>query len=100
MTYKRGLSWARSRMKDWIELIVRFLIALGVVVLILLVSLPAEAQHGKGGRGIARGAPGRPPPPQQEPARATANTAARMTPEPPRQLQRDIHDQGLDLYSE
>src|SRR5207247_1313498 len=104
MTYKRGLSCARSRMKDWIERIMRFLIAMGAVVLILLVSLPAEAQHGQGGRGIARGAPGRPTPPQQVPARDTtnrdANRDARMTPEQRRQLRRDVHDHGRDIYRE
>src|SRR5260370_18164505 len=98
MTYKRGLSWARSRMKDWIELIVRFLIALGAVVLILLVSLPAEAQHSQGGRGVARGAPGRPTPPQQVPARDTANPDARMTPEHRRHLRRGLHDHGPPRY--
>jgi hypothetical protein len=87
-------------MKDWIELIVRFLIALGAVVLILLVSLPAEAQHSQGGRGIARGAPGRPTPPQQVPARDTANRDARMTPEQRRQLRRDVQDHGRDIYRE
>ena len=104
MTYKRGLSCARSRMKDWIERIMRFLIAMGAVVLILLVSLPAEAQHGQGGRGIARGAPGRSTPPQQVPARdvagQNANRDARMTPEQRRQLRRDVHDHGRDIYRE
>jgi hypothetical protein len=89
-------------MKDWIERIVRFLIALGAVVLILLVSLPAEAQHNQGGRGIGRGAPGRPTPPQQLPARdhagQNANRDARMTPEQRRQLRRDVADHGRDIY--
>jgi len=86
------------------ERIVRFLIALGAVVLILLVALPADAQHGQGGRGLGRGAPGRPTPPQQVPARDTANRDAnrdaRMTPEQRRQLRRDDHDHGRDIYRE
>ncbi len=44
----------------------RFLIALGSVVLILLAPLPATAQQqAQGGRGVERGAPGRPTSPQQ-----------------------------------
>ena len=78
---------------------VRFLIALGGVALILLTSLPAAAQ-GQGGRGIGRGAPGRPTPPQQVPARDTTNRDARMTPEQRRQLRRDVHDHGRDIYRE
>jgi hypothetical protein len=81
---------------------VRFLIALGSV-LILLASLPAAAQQqAEGGRGPGRGAPGRPTPPQQVPARDTtnrdANRDARMTPEQRRQLRRDVHDHGRDIY--
>jgi len=79
---------------------VRFLIALGGVALILLASLPAAAQQGQGGRGIGRGAPGRPTPPQQVPARDTTNRDARMTPEQRRQLRRDVHDHGRDIYRE
>jgi len=83
---------------------VRVSIALGAVVLILLASLPAAAQQGQGqgGRGMGRGAPGRPTPPQQVPARDTtnrdANRDARMTPEQRRQLRRDVHDHGRDIY--
>jgi hypothetical protein len=82
---------------------VRFLIALGGVALILLASLPAAAQQqAQGGRGVERGAPGRPTPPQQVPARDTtnrdANRDARMTPEQRRQLRRDVHDHGRDIY--
>ena len=86
------------------ERIVRFLIAAGAVALILLASLPAEAQQGQGNRGLGRGAPGRPTPPQQVPARDTtnrdANPDARMTPEQRRQLRRDVHDHGRDIYRE
>ena len=82
----------------------RFLIALGGVALIALASLPAAAQHGQGNRGIARGAPGRPTPPQQVPARDTtsrdANRDPRMTPEQRRQLRRGVHDHGRDIYRE
>jgi len=86
------------------EASVRFLIALGGVALILLASLPAAAQQsqGEGARGIGRGAPGRPTPPQQVPARDTTNRDARrdarMTPEQRRQLRRDVHDHGRDIY--
>ncbi len=79
---------------------VRLLIALGAVALILFASLPAAAQQGQGGRGVGRGAPGRPAPPQQVPARDTANRDARMTPEQRRQLRRDVHDHGRDIYRE
>ncbi len=86
------------------ERIVRFLIAAGVVAPILFASLPAEAQHGQGVRGLGRGAPGRPTPPQQVPARDTtnrdANRDARMTPEQRRQLRRDVHEHGRDIYRE
>ena len=82
----------------------RFLIALGGVALILLASLPAAAQQqAQGGRGVGRGAPGRPTPPQQVPARDAnrdANRDARMTPEQRRQLRRDVHDHGRDIYRE
>jgi hypothetical protein len=84
---------------------VRFLIALGGVALILLASLPAAAQQqAQGGRGVGRGAPGRPTPPQQVPARDAAwqnreaNRDARMTPEQRRQLRRDVHEHGRDIY--
>ncbi len=80
----------------------RFLIALGAVALILFASLPAEAQQDQGGRERGRGAPGRPTPPQQVPARdvtgQNANRDARMTPEQRRQLRRDVHDHGRDIY--
>jgi len=83
------------------EASVRFLIALGAAVLILLTSLPAAAEQGQqGGRGMMRGPPGRPTPPQQVPARDTANRDARMTPEQRRQLRRDVHDHGRDIYRE
>ena len=82
----------------------RTLIALGAAVLILLASLPAAAQQGQGGRGIERGAPGRPTPPQQVPARdgtwqhRDATRDSRMSPEQRRQLRRDVHDHGRDIY--
>jgi hypothetical protein len=82
---------------------VRFLIALGGFALILLASLPAAAQQqAQGDRGAGRGVPGRPTPPQQVPARDTTNRDvnrdARMTPEQRRQLRRDVHDHGRDIY--
>ncbi len=81
----------------------RFPIALGGFALILLAALPAAAQQqAQGDRGAGRGAPGRPTPPQQVPARDTtnrdANRDARMTPEQRRQLRRDVHDHGRDIY--
>ena len=81
------------------ELIVRIVVALGVLALALL-SMPAEAQHG-GGR---HAGPARPTPPQQVPARdmrwqqRDANRDARMTPEQRRQLRRDVADHGRDIY--
>ena len=93
-------------MSGSVEASVRFLIALSAVALILLASLPAAAQQGQGSRGIGRGAPGRPTPPQQVPARDAAwqsreaNRDARMTPEQRRQLRRDVHDHGRDIYRE
>jgi hypothetical protein len=75
------------------------LIALSGVVLILLASLPAAAQQAQQpGRGGGRGAAGRPTPPQQVPVRDATNRDARMTPEQRRQLRRDVHDHGRDIY--
>ena len=79
----------------------RIAVAVGVVVLALL-SMPAEAQHPQGGGRQA--GPGRPTPPQQVPARdmrwqqRDANRDARMTPEQRRQLRRDVADHGRDIY--
>src|SRR5437773_9840613 len=84
------------------EASVRFLIAWAAGALTLLASLPAAAQQGQDSRGLGRGTPGRPTPPQQVPARDTANRDAnrdaRMTPEQRRQLRRDVHDHGRDIY--
>ena len=72
-----------------------------LVLLAALVSLPAAAQHGQGGRSAG---PGRPSAPQQMPARDMrqqqheANRDARMTPEQRRQLRRDVADHGRDIY--
>jgi hypothetical protein len=79
---------------------VKRLIVFGCTVAVLLASFPALAQHGQGGRSIGRGAPGRPTPPRQVPARDTtnANRDARMTPEQRQQLRRDVHDHGRDIY--
>ena len=91
-------------MKSSMEASVRFLIALGAVALVVLAAHPAAAQHGQGNRGLGRAAPGRPTPPQQVPARdvagQNANREARMTPEQRRQLRRDVHDHGRDIYRE
>jgi hypothetical protein len=81
---------------------VKRLIGFGCIAAVLLASFPALAQHGQGGRSIGRGAPGRPTPPQQVPARDTtnrdANRDARMTPAQRQQLRRDVHDHGRDIY--
>ena len=84
------------------EHIVKGLITSMGVVLILLTSLSAMAQHS--GKRFGQGGAGRPTPPQQVPARdATwqnrdANRDARMTPEQRRQLRRDVHEHGRDIY--
>ena len=83
---------------------VKSLIVFGSIVAVLLASFPAMAQQGQGGRGAAPGAPGRATPPQQVPARDAAghnrdaHRDARMTPEQRRQLRRDVHDHGRDIY--
>jgi hypothetical protein len=83
---------------------VKSLIAFGSIVVVLLASFPAMAQHGQGSRGVGRGGPERAARPQQVPARdgtwqnRDANRDARMTPEQRRQLRRDVHDHGRDIY--
>ncbi|HTF16301.1 MAG TPA: hypothetical protein VK643_16705 [Burkholderiales bacterium] len=78
------------------------LIVFGSMVVVLIASFPAMAQQDQGGRSAGRGAPGRPAQPQQVPARDTtnrdANRDARMTPEQRRQLRRDVHDHGREIY--
>ena len=72
-----------------------------LLLLAALVSLPAAAQHGQGGRSAG---PGRPTQPQQAAPRdmrwqqRDANRDARMTPEQRRQLRRDVADHGRDIY--
>ena len=81
-------------MKGWI--------VLSGIALIVLTSLPAMSQQG--GKRLGQGGPGRQTPPQQVPARDAgwqkrdANRDARMTPEQRRQLRRDVHDHGRDIY--
>ena len=71
-------------------------------MLILLASLPATAQQG--GKRMGPGGPGRDMPPQQVPVRDAdlqqrdAHREGRMTPEQRRQLRRDVHDHGRDIY--
>ena len=75
--------------------------SVALVLLAALVSLPAAAQRGQGGRGAG---PGRPTPPQQAAPRdmrqqqRDANRDVRMTPEQRRQLRRDVADHGRDIY--
>ena len=77
-------------------------IVLGGIAVILLASFPAMSQQG--GKRLGQGGPSRPPPPQQAPVRDAgwqkrdANRDARMTPEQRRQLRRDVHDHGRDIY--
>jgi hypothetical protein len=81
---------------------VKVWIVLSGVALIALTSLPAMSQQG--GKHSGQGGPSRPMPPQQAPARDAgwqkrdANRDARMTPEQRRQLRRDVHDHGRDIY--
>ena len=115
MTYKPGLVLALREVRCLLRLPVpetdgtgareaenrvKSLIVFGSIVAVLLASFPAMAQHGQGGRGAGPGAPGRPTPPQQVPARDVTgqNRDARMTPEQRRQLRRDVHDHGRDIY--
>ena len=71
-------------------------------MLILLTSLPAMAQQG--GKRSGPGAPERHMPPQPVPARDTEwqhrdmHRDKRMTPEQRRQLRRDVHNHGRDIY--
>ena len=75
--------------------------SVALVLLAALVSLPAVAQHGQGGRAAG---PGRPSSPQQAAPRdmkqqqRDANRDVRMTPEQRRQLRRDVADHGRDIY--
>jgi hypothetical protein len=77
-------------------------IVLSGIALILLTSLPAMSQQS--GKRPEQGGPGRPTQQQQVPARDAgwqkreANRDARMTPEQKRQLRRDVHDHGSDIY--
>lgn len=68
-------------------------------------ALPVQAQQGQGGGArFARPGPARPAPPQQIPARDAGMQQAmpqrdpRMTPDERRQLRRDVHDHGRDIY--
>ncbi len=99
---------ARRRPAKWnarkAEHIVKGWIVLSGIVLALLTSLPATAQHGGGKRLGQGGGPGRQTPPPQMPARDAggpkrdASRDARMTPEQRRQLRRDVNDHGRDIY--
>ena len=79
--------------------------ALAGVALLWTLALPAQAQQGQGGGArFARPEPARPAPPQQIPARDAGMQQAmpqrdpRMTPDERRQLRRDVHDHGRDVY--
>ena len=81
----------------------RFVKSLIAGMLMLLVSLPAAAQQG-GKHSGAGGGSGRQMPPQQVPAhdagsqQRDTHREGRMTPEQRRQLRRDVHDHGRDIY--
>jgi hypothetical protein len=70
--------------------------------LLLAAGLPAAAQQG-GKRG-GQGSPGRQAPAKQVPAsdarpqQRDVHFEGRMTPEQRRQLRRDVHDHGRDIY--
>jgi len=80
-----------------------FLVVLSSTAL-FLASLAAMAQHGGGGVRGGRAGPARPMPPQQAPMRNAGlqnqnpQRDPRMTPEERRQLRRDVHDHGRDIY--
>ena len=72
------------------------------MVLIVLSAPSALAQQG--GKRMGPGGPGKQMPPQQVPASDTGpqqrdvHLEGRMTPEQRRQLRRDVHDHGRDIY--
>ena len=72
-------------------------------MLILLTSLPTTAQQG--GKRLGPGSPERQMAPKQVPVRDAAELQSRdphhdkrMTPEQRRQLRRDVHNHGRDIY--
>ena len=77
---------------------------MGSAAWLLLVSLPAAPQHPQGGPRFGRPGAARPAPPQQVPARDAGlqnqnpQRDPRMTPQERRQLRRDVHDHGRDIY--
>jgi hypothetical protein len=89
------------------ELGVKHRVALLSSLLILAASLPAMAQRGEGGRRLEQVEPARSMPAQKQmPAREAnrqnheAPRDARMTPEARRQLRRDVHEHGREIYHE
>jgi hypothetical protein len=70
--------------------------------LLLAAAFPALAQQG--GKRVGPGGPGKQRPPQQVPAsdagpqHREVHFEGRMTPEQRRQLRRDVHDHGRDIY--
>jgi len=80
-----------------------FLMALAGVALFWAVAVQAQHSQPPGPR-FARPGPARPAPPQQIPARdagphnAIPQRDPRMTPDERRQLRRDVHDHGRDIY--
>ncbi len=86
-------------MKRWV--------ALMSTVLVFAGSLPATAQQGEGNRRLGKVEPARSMPAQQQAPAREANRQnheaprdARMTPEARRQLRRDVHDHGREIYHE
>lgn len=81
----------------------RVLVSCGMAM-VLLASVPAAAQNDSGDRRVGQGSPAREARPQRIPARdaaaenRNANRSMHMTPEQRRQLRRDIHDHGRDIY--
>jgi hypothetical protein len=82
-----------------------FLIAVAGAAFFWALALPVQAQQGQpAGPRFARPGPARPAPPQQIPAHnagphnASPQRDPRMSPDERRQLRRDVHDHGRDIY--
>jgi len=82
---------------------VKLWIVLGSIVLFLLASFPAAAQHAQGG--ARRAGPAGPKPTQQQAPVRDANwqtpdgrRGGRMSPEERKQLRQDVNNHGRDIY--
>ncbi|MCK9389531.1 MAG: hypothetical protein M0Q22_14190 [Sulfuritalea sp.] len=90
MTAKRRARWAGFAMVLWL----------------LAAAASAQGPHRPQGRNASGGGPQRMMPDERRPAQISPDDAAapasgsRLTPEERRQLRRDVHDAGRDLYPE